>query len=60
MYTSDMFSPDDVINNIAVVLKMLYLLDIKDLQEDLNLLISLGQQYTANPKTNTALGKVGR
>jgi hypothetical protein len=32
-----------------VVLRMLYLLDLGDLQRDFNALVALGQQYTANP-----------
>jgi RLL motif-containing protein 1 len=51
---------DSVVNQIAVVLRMLYLHDFRELQNDLNALIVLGQDYTANPRTNSALGKVGR
>ena len=51
---------DADVNKVATVLKMLYISDLRDLQNDLNGLISLGQEYTANPKTNTKLGKVGR
>ena len=41
-------------------MRMLYLSDFRELQNDLNALIMLGQEYTANPKTNSALGQVGR
>jgi hypothetical protein len=51
---------DAVVNQIALVLRMLYLFDFRELQNDLNALIVLGQEYTANPKTNSGLGKVGR
>ena len=51
---------DDLTNKIALILKMLYLFDFRELQNDLNALIVLGQEYTANPKTNSALGQVGR
>mmetsp|Transcript_494 Transcript_494/g.1159 ORF Transcript_494/g.1159 Transcript_494/m.1159 type:complete len:248 (+) Transcript_494:73-816(+) len=51
---------DAVVQQIAVVLKMLYLADFRDLQTELNCLIVLGQEYTANPRTNSSLGKVGR
>ena len=51
---------DSVVNQIAVVLRMLYISDFRELQNDLNALIVLGQEYTANPKTNSGLGKVGR
>lgn len=50
---------DGVVNQVAVVLKMLYMFDFRELQDDLNNLIMLGQEYTANPKTNQSLGKVG-
>ena len=50
---------DAVVNNVVKVLKMLHLFDFKELQSDLNALIVLGQEYTANPKTNNKLGKVG-
>jgi RLL motif containing protein 1 len=51
---------DTVLDQAAVVLKMLYLFDFRELQDDLNNVIILGQEYTANPKTNASLGKVGR
>lgn len=51
---------DAVVNQIALVLRMLYISDFRELQNDLNALIVLGQEYTANPKTNSAIGKVGR
>lgn len=51
---------DAVVNQIALVLRMLHISDFRELQNDLNALIVLGQEYTANPKTNSAIGKVGR
>jgi len=51
---------DELVNKIGIVLKMLHYSDLRELQNDLNALLVLGQEYTANPKTNTALGKVGR
>ena len=51
---------DQILNQVSVVIKMLYLLDFRELQNDLNTLIVLGQEYTANPRTNSAMGKVGR
>ena len=40
--------PDKDINQIATVLKMLYLADFRELQNDLNELIALGQGFTKN------------
>ncbi len=51
---------DPLVKQLGVVLRMLYLSDYRELQNDLNALIVLGQEYTANPKTNSALGVVGR
>ena len=51
---------DPVIRRVATVLKMLHLFDFRELQNDLNALVELGQSYTANPRTNSKLGKVGR
>jgi len=51
---------DEVVNQLAVVLRMLYLLDFRELQNDLNALIVLGQEFTANPKTSSTLGAVGK
>lgn len=51
---------DALVNKASLVLKMLYLSEYRELQNDLNALIVLGQEYTANPRTNAVLGKVGR
>lgn len=53
-------SNDSVVNQVSLVLKMLYLSDFRDLQNEINSLIILVQDYTANPRLNTSLGKVGR
>jgi len=53
-------SGDEVVNRVAVVLKMLHLADLRELQSDVNALVVLCQEFTANPKTNSALGQVGR
>jgi len=37
---------DEIVNKVAVVLKMLYLSDFRELQNDLNALIVLGQEVT--------------
>ena len=42
-------SVDPVVNQIAVVLKMLYLSDFRDLQNEMNSLLLLVQEITANP-----------
>lgn len=51
---------DDIVNKISLVLRMLYLEDFRELQNDVNCLIVLGQEFTANPRLNASLGKVGR
>ena len=40
---------DSTVNQVALVLRMLYLSDFRELQNEVNDLIVLGQEYTANP-----------
>ena len=40
---------DPTVDKVLLVLRMLYLLDVRELQTELNSLIVLGQEYTANP-----------
>ena len=40
---------DVIVNQLSKILKMLYLFDFRELQDDVNNLIILGQEYTANP-----------
>lgn len=51
---------DPVLNQAAKILRMLYIHDLRDLQTKANELIVAVQNVTANPKTDTKLGKVGR
>ena len=51
---------DDIVNQVALVLKMLHLDDFRNVQNNVNEVLSLCQSYTANPKLNSSLGKVGR
>jgi hypothetical protein len=37
------------VNKVALVLKMLYLSDFRDLQNEVNALLVLVQEFTANP-----------
>ncbi|XP_025831426.1 RNA transcription, translation and transport factor protein [Agrilus planipennis] len=50
---------DAVLNKAVKVLRLLYIHDLRDLQTKANELIVGVQSITANPKTDTALGKVG-
>ncbi|KAJ8924191.1 hypothetical protein NQ315_006982 [Exocentrus adspersus] len=50
---------DPVLNNAANILRMLYIHDLRELQTKANELIVAAQSVTANPKTDTKLGKVG-
>ena len=40
---------DASVNAASLVLRMLYLFDLRELQHDLNALLVMGQEYTANP-----------
>lgn len=44
----------------ASVLRMLYVADLRELQDQVNELLMQLQALTANPKTDSRLGKVGR
>ncbi|XP_015589258.1 RNA transcription, translation and transport factor protein [Cephus cinctus] len=50
---------DKVLNTAAKILRLLYIHDIRDLQTKINEAIVSVQNITANPKTDTKLGKVG-
>ncbi|XP_076267952.1 RNA transcription, translation and transport factor protein [Rhynchophorus ferrugineus] len=51
---------DPVLNKAAKILRMLYIQDLRNLQTKANELIVGVQSVTANPKTDTKLGQVGR
>lgn len=46
---SDFSIIDPLVNQVALVLRMLYISDFRELQNEVNDLIVLGQEYTANP-----------
>eukprot|EP01138_Halocafeteria_seosinensis_P014239 gb/GECG01014538.1/.p1 GENE.gb/GECG01014538.1/~~gb/GECG01014538.1/.p1 ORF type:complete len:308 (+),score=35.81 gb/GECG01014538.1/:1-924(+) len=51
---------DKLVNKAASILRMLYISDLRELQDAANDILITLQAYTADPKTNTAAGKVGR
>jgi len=55
------FSTGDAsVDKIARVLRLLYTAHLRDVQVAVNEMIVQAQEFTANPKTNAMLGKVGR
>lgn len=58
--TRIVFSADKLVNKAASILRMLYISDLRELQDAANDILITLQAYTADPKTNTAAGKVGR
>ena len=50
---------DYVLNKCAKILRLLYVHDLRQLQTNINEIIAAVQSITANPKTDTTLGKVG-
>lgn len=46
-------------NTAAAILRMLYVEDLRSLQREVNRTLSEIQEFTANPKTDTRLGRVG-
>mmetsp|Transcript_59933 Transcript_59933/g.73419 ORF Transcript_59933/g.73419 Transcript_59933/m.73419 type:complete len:274 (+) Transcript_59933:68-889(+) len=55
----DFDTGNDKVNAAAIILRMLYIYNLKQEQSQLNEIINFIQTFTANPKTNSALGKVG-
>lgn len=51
---------DYVLNQAAKILRLLYIHDLRDLQTGINETIVAVQSITADPKTDTKLGQVGR
>lgn len=51
---------DYVLNNAGKALRLMYIHDLRELQTKINECIVAVQTITANPKTDTKLGKVGR
>lgn len=51
---------DKVLDKAVKVLRLLYINDAKELQTEINRVIVDVQTVTANPKTDTALGQIGR
>ena len=51
---------DDDVNEAAKILRLLHIQDLRRLQTMINECIVAIQSITANPKTDTRLGKVGR
>jgi hypothetical protein len=51
---------DYVLNHAAKILRLLYIHNLRDLQTCINECIVAVQNVTANPKTDTKLGKVGK
>jgi len=57
---SDFNMGDIMLNNAAKGLSLLYIQDLRNLQTKINETIVTVQNITANPKTDTKLGKVGK
>lgn len=51
---------DYVLNQAAKILRLLYIHNLRELQTQINECIVAVQSVTANPKTDTKLGKVGK
>ena len=49
-----------MLDDAATVLKMLYVGQLRELQNNVNKIIVTAQEFTANPKTDARLGQVGR
>ena len=47
-------------NDAAKILRLLHIKELRDLQTKINETIASIQSITANPKTDSSLGRVGR
>lgn len=56
---SGLQTKDEVLSRAGKILKLLFIQDLRQLQTQINESIVAVQKVTANPKTDTALGKVG-
>eukprot|EP00879_Flechtneria_rotunda_P020712 GHRR01021798.1.p3 GENE.GHRR01021798.1~~GHRR01021798.1.p3 ORF type:complete len:120 (+),score=50.33 GHRR01021798.1:405-764(+) len=50
---------DAKLDQLAIVLRILYIKDLRDLQTLIDRLVVEVQEYTANPRTDANLGRVG-
>lgn len=51
---------DDQIDLIARVVRLMHLKDLRNLQTEVDTILTSVQEITANPRTNVASGKVGK
>jgi len=51
---------NEMVDAAAIILRVLYVLDVRQSQNQLNEIVTYLQRFTANPRTNANLGKVGR
>ena len=51
---------DGVVDTAAALLRMLYVADLRELQDAVNDILITVQEFTADPRTDSSLGKVGR
>jgi len=51
---------DSSLNRALLILRLLYIRDLRNLQTRINETIAVMQGYTAHPQTDSSLGRVGR
>lgn len=51
---------DKVLNEAVKILRLLHIKELRDLQTKINETIVAVQTITANPKTDSSLGRVGK
>ena len=50
----------EALDSAARVLRMLHVRELRRLQDEVNKCICVMQEFTANPRTDSRLGRVGR
>ena len=51
---------DSKVDRCAVIMRMLHLEEMRIMQSSINSILETAQEYVANPKTDSSLGRVGR
>ena len=52
-------SGDATVDRAAVLLRLLYIADLREMQSQINDVLGALQERTANPRVDSALGRVG-
>lgn len=60
VFPAGLSTGDELLDKATAVLRMLYVADLRELQDAVTDIVVTVQEFTANPKTDASLGAVGR